>query len=92
MSKATDETPENIICYLIKYPDEMTINNIKGNISWTPKFDGDYDINVSVTDGELEIIIYTVLTERILCASVRISFICMLLGHLFSQGALQSEQ
>ena len=51
---ATDPNEEDTLTYaLTTSPTGMTINSATGVINWTPSTEGDYDVTVEVSDGEL---------------------------------------
>jgi hypothetical protein len=51
---ATDPNEEDTLTYtLTTSPTGMTINSTTGVINWTPSTEGDYDVTVEVSDGEL---------------------------------------
>jgi len=51
---ATDPNEEDSLTYtLTTSPTGMTINSTTGVINWTPSTEGDYDVTVEVSDGEL---------------------------------------
>jgi hypothetical protein len=44
---------DTLTCSLTTSPTGMTINSATGVINWTPSTEGDYDVTVEVSDGEL---------------------------------------
>ena len=51
---ATDPDDDTLTYSLTTHPSSMTINPSNGLISWTPDSIGNYDVTVSVSDGDLE--------------------------------------
>jgi len=51
--EATDPDDDTLTYTLTTSPTGMTINSTTGVINWTPGTEGDYDVTVEVSDGEL---------------------------------------
>jgi len=53
--EATDPNADVLTYFLTAYPSGMTIDSATGLIKWKPTIEGDYDVTVKVSDGDLDI-------------------------------------
>jgi hypothetical protein len=73
---ATDPDEDDILTYsLSEKPDDMTINETTGAISWTPTGDqvGDHQVTIEVSDGEVSVSqSFTITVAEVLLSSIEV--------------------
>ena len=67
--EAIDPDDDTLTYTLTTSPTGMTINSTTGAINWTPGTEGDYDVTVEVSDGELLDTQYFIITVNPPCAA-----------------------